>query len=169
MLKILRYLQKKEWGLALLAFVFIILSVWMEMTMPEYMAEITRLVQTPGSKMSEILTAGGKMLLFALGSLAATAATSVCAAKMSTSLGASLRGKMFHKVQSFSMEEIGRFSTASLLTRTTNDVVQVQMLIVMGACRCFCGRPLPPYGQFSKSWARAGNGRSPRPWLLQCF
>ncbi|MGM9662762.1 MAG: ABC transporter ATP-binding protein [Oscillospiraceae bacterium] len=130
--KILKYLRKQDWALAALALVFIFVSVWMEMTMPEYMSEITMLVQTPGSEMSEILTAGGKMLLYALGSLAATAATSVCAAKLATGLGATLRGRLFHKVQSFSMEEIGRFSTASLLTRTTNDVVQVQMLIVMG-------------------------------------
>ena len=112
--------------------VFIVLQVWLDLTMPDYMADITRLVQTEGSTMSEILTAGGKMLACALGSLAAAVATAVCAAKIATGFAATLRGKLFHKVQSFSMEEIGHFSTASLITRSTNDVTQIQMLIVMG-------------------------------------
>ncbi len=132
MIKIFKNFKKKEWGLLALAIVFIVISVWMEMTMPEYMSEITVLVQTPGSEMSEIIIAGLKMLLFALGSLVATVATSVCAAKLASGLSATLRGRMFHKVQDFSMEEIGRFSTASLITRSTNDVNQVQMVIIMG-------------------------------------
>lgn len=132
MLKLFRNLRGKEWTLAGIAVIFIVLQVWMDLTMPDYMAEITRLVQTPGSEMSEILAAGGKMLLFALGSLAASVATAVCAARIATQFGAVLRGRMFRKVQSFSMEEIGRFSTASLITRSTNDITQVQMLIVMG-------------------------------------
>lgn len=132
MLKILKNFKKQEWSLIILSVVFIFTSVWAELTMPEYMSEITVLVQTAGSEMSDILIAGGKMLMYALISLIATVATSICASKLATSLGATLRGRLFHKVQSFSMEEIGRFSTASLITRTTNDVVQVQMLIVMG-------------------------------------
>lgn len=132
MLKILKNLRKQDWGLIVLSIALIVLSVWAELTMPEYMSEITMLIQTPGSEMSEILTAGGKMLFYALISLLATVATSICSAKLATGLGAVLRGKLFHKVQSFSMEEIGHFSTASLITRTTNDVIQVQMLIVMG-------------------------------------
>jgi len=130
--KILKNLNKKEWALVLLALAFIFLSVWAELTMPEYMSEITKLVQTQGSAMSEILTAGVKMLAYALISLVATVLTSVCASSISTGLGAELRSKLFNKVQSFSMEEIGHFSTASLITRTTNDVMQVQMLIVLG-------------------------------------
>ena len=106
MVKIFKNFKKKEWGLLLLAIIFIVISDRMEMTMPEYMSEITVLVQTPGSEMSEILTAGIKMLLYALGSLVATVATSVCAAGLATGLGATLRGRMFHKVQDFSMEEI---------------------------------------------------------------
>ena len=132
MLKLLKKFSVKEWGLAFMSVGFIVLSVWAELTMPDYMSEITVLVQTPGSKMSEILIAGGKMLLYALISLAATVCTSVCASRLATGLGATLRGELFRKVQSFSMEEIGRFSTASLITRSTNDVMQVQMLIVMG-------------------------------------
>ena len=138
MLKLLKKFSVKEWGLAFMSVGFIVLSVWAELTMPDYMSEITVLVQTPGSKMSEMLIAGGKMLLYALISLAATVCTSVCASRLATGLGATLRGELFRKVQSFSMEEIGRFSTASLITRSTNDVMQVQMLIVMG---------LPCYGK----------------------
>lgn len=138
MLKLLKKFSVKEWGLAFMSVGFIVLSVWAELTMPDYMSKITVLVQTPGSKMSEILIAGGKMLLYALISLAATVCTSVCASRLATGLGATLRGELFRKVQSFSMEEIGRFSTASLITRSTNDVMQVQMLIVMG---------LPCYGK----------------------
>jgi ATP-binding cassette subfamily B protein len=132
MIKILKNYDKKDWALACLALVFIVTSVWLELTMPEYMSEITRLIQTPGSEMSDILIAGGKMLAFAFGSFIATVLISFCAAKLAVTLGERLRGKLFHKVQSFSMEEIGHFSTASLITRTTNDVMQVQMLIVMG-------------------------------------
>lgn len=132
MLKLIKKFSMKEWALAFLAVGFIVLSVWAELTMPEYMSEITVLVQTSGSKMSEVLIAGGKMLLYALLSFAATVGTSVCASRLATGLGATIRGELFRKVQSFSMEEIGRFSTASLITRSTNDVMQVQMLIVMG-------------------------------------
>jgi ATP-binding cassette subfamily B protein len=132
MLKILKNFTKKDLALAVLAVAFIVISVWMELTIPEYMSEITLLVQTPGSSMSDIFAAGGKMLLYAFGSFLATIIISVCAAKLAMELGTTLRSRLFHKVQSFSMEEIGRFSTASLITRTTNDVVQVQMLIVMG-------------------------------------
>ena len=132
MIKILKNFNKVEWGLLVLAIVFIVVSVWAEMTMPGYMSDITVLVQTPGSEMAEILTAGAKMLLYALISLAATVATSLCAARLAAGLGATLRGLMFHKVEDFSMEEIGHFSTASLITRSTNDITQVQMLIIMG-------------------------------------
>ena len=132
MIKLLKNFTKKEWALVFVATAFIVVSVWMDLTMPEYMSEITKLVQTPGSEMSDILIAGGKMLMYALGSLMATVITSICASRLATGLGATIRGKLFHKVQSFSMEEIGRFSTASLITRSTNDVTQIQMLIIMG-------------------------------------
>lgn len=132
MLKIFKNFTRREWLLALAALVFIVLQVWLDLTMPDYMSEITVLVQTEGSTMAEIITAGGKMLACALGSLAASAVTAICAAKIAANFSANLRGKLFDKVQSFSMEEIGRFSTASLITRSTNDITQVQMLIVMG-------------------------------------
>ena len=132
MLKLFKNVKKKEWMLACLAILFIVLQVWLELTMPDYMSEITMLIQTPGSEMSDILTEGVKMLLCALGSLVASVVTAICASKIAANFSATLRGKLFNKVQSFSMEEIGHFSTASLITRSTNDITQVQMLIVMG-------------------------------------
>lgn len=132
MLKLLRKFTPKEWALSAVAFVLILIQVWLTLTMPDYMSEITMLVQTEGSAMSDILAAGGMMLLCALGTLLASVATAVCAARISSNFSANLRDDLFDKVQSFSMEEIGRFSTASLITRSTNDVMQVQMLIVMG-------------------------------------
>lgn len=132
MVKLLKKLTWKDFILAAVAFVFIIVQVWLSLTMPDYMSEITKLVQTKGSKMNDILIAGGKMIACALGSLLAAVCTSICASKISSNFSANLRGQVFHKVQSFSMEEIGNFSTASLITRSTNDITQVQMLIVMG-------------------------------------
>ena len=132
MLKLFKNFRRQECFLVLLALVFIVTQVWLDLTMPEYMAEITRLVQTSGSSMPEIISAGGMMLLCALGSLVAAMLTAVCSSRIAANFSSTLRGKLFAKVESFSMEEIGRFSTASLITRSTNDITQVQMLIVMG-------------------------------------
>ncbi len=132
MLKLFRKLSRGEWLLAVCSMVFIVLQVWLELTMPDYMREITTLIQTPGSGMEDILKSGGMMLLCALGSLVCSILTAICAARIASGFGASLRSRLFRKVQSFSIGEISRFSTASLITRSTNDVTQVQMLIVMG-------------------------------------
>ena len=132
MLKLLKTLRKQDWCLMLSSIVFIVLQVWLDLRMPDYMSDITRLVQTEGSAMSSVLSAGGMMLLCALGSLLCSALVAVLAGRIATNFGAGLRARLFDKVQSFSMEEIGRFSTASLITRSTNDVTQVQMVIVMG-------------------------------------
>lgn len=132
MTKILKYFTKKEWLLSACALLFVVMQVWLELTMPDYMSQITMLVQTPDSEMSEILYNGGIMLLCALGSLAASVLTAICTARIGSNFAAILRSQMFNKVQSFSMEEISRFSTASLITRSTNDTTQVLMLIVMG-------------------------------------
>ncbi|MBR4308114.1 MAG: ABC transporter ATP-binding protein [Oscillospiraceae bacterium] len=132
MLKILRNLGKREWGLAAVSVGFIVLQVWLELTMPDYMQKITMLVQTPGSQMSRILREGGMMLLCALGSLVASVAVAVIVARIATNFGSGLRARLFSRVQDFSPAEMGRFSTASLITRSTNDITQVQILIVMG-------------------------------------
>jgi len=132
MLKIFRYLKAGEWLAAAVSIVFIVSQVWLELKLPAYMSEITRLVQTPGSAMSEIWISGGYMLLCALGSVATAVIVGYYAARIGASFSQRLRSLLFNKVESFSMEEINRFSTSSLITRSTNDITQVQMLIVMG-------------------------------------
>ena len=132
MLRLFSKLRKRDWCCLGTAIVFIVAQVWLDLKMPDYMSEITKLVQTPGSEMSDVMTAGGKMLICALGSLIAAVIVAVMASRIATDFGADIRKLMFSKVQSFSMEEIGKFSTASLITRSTNDIQQVQMLIVMG-------------------------------------
>lgn len=132
MLKLFKNLTKKEWLFAGLCLVFIVAQVWLDLKLPDYMREITMLVQTEGSSMSDILSSGGMMLLCALGSLAASIAVAILAARIASNFGARLRGLLFDKVQSFSLQEIGGFSTASLITRSTNDITQVQTLVVMG-------------------------------------
>ena len=132
MFKLLRSLGRREWGLVGLSVGFIVLQVWLELTMPDYMTEITLLIQTPGTEMSQILAQGGMMLLCALGSLLASVAVSVIVAGVATSFGSRLRARLFSRVQEFSLGEMGRFSTPSLITRSTNDITQVQILIVMG-------------------------------------
>ena len=132
MLRIFKNFRKQEVVLALFSVVFVVAQVWLELKLPDYMREITSLITTQDSAMHDILIAGGKMFLCAFGSLLVTVLVAVCASRIASNFSAIVRGKLFDKVQSFSMEEIGRFSTASLITRSTNDVTQVQMLIVMG-------------------------------------
>lgn len=131
MLKLLRYLKRKEWLFFLLSLVFIAAQVWLDLKLPDYMSEITKLVETEGSAMNDIWTAGGMMLLCSLGSLASSVAVCFLASNIAAGFSKRLRSAMYYKVQSFSKNEIGRFSTPSLITRSTNDVMQVQMLIVM--------------------------------------
>lgn len=132
MIKLLKNLPKRNWFMMLFAIGFVVLQVWLDLTIPDYMADITALVQTDGSKMTDIMAAGGKMLLCAFGSLAATVVVAIISSRIASDFSAVLRAKLFNKVQGFSMEEIGRFSTASLITRSTNDVTQVQMFVTMG-------------------------------------
>lgn len=132
MKKILNYLNSKEKGMVLIGILFVVVQVWLELKMPEYMSGITLLVETPGSEINEILQNGGYMLLCALGSMAASIVTGYFAAKVAASLAQKLRSRMFRKVMGFYNEELGYFSTASLITRSTNDITQVQMLVAMG-------------------------------------
>ena len=132
MLKLFKRFQRKEAVMILVCLIFIIGQVWLDLTMPDYMSEITTLVQTEGSAMSEIWLAGGNMLLCALGSLVLSIMTGFLAAQVAASFSKRLRAGIFQQVEGFSMEEINRFSTASLITRTTNDVTQIQMLVAMG-------------------------------------
>jgi ATP-binding cassette subfamily B protein len=114
------------------AFVFIVGQVWLDLKAPEFMAEITRLVQSPGSKMSAIWTQGLYMLMTAFGSLAAAVITGFVMSKIAASFSQRLRSKMYDKVDAFSSAEINKFSTSSLITRTTNDVMQVSGFMAMG-------------------------------------
>ncbi len=132
MLRILKHLRWKEWLLVAACVVLIVGQVQLDLALPDYMSEITRLVQTEGSQMSDILLAGGKMLLCALGSMLLTVCTTFFTAQIASRFSARLRGEMHRKVVGFSNEEINRFSTASLITRTTNDISQLQMFFSFG-------------------------------------
>lgn len=132
MLKILKHLNVKEWVFVGISVIFTVASVWLDLRMPEYMSAITRLVQTEGSKINDIWINGGYMLLCALGSLTAAVAVGFFASQVAASLARRLRSLLFDKVDSFSMGEINTFSTASLITRSTNDTAQVQMVFTMG-------------------------------------
>ena len=132
MIKIFKNFTKKDWSLIIICLAFIILQVWLDLKLPDYMSKITMLVQTTGSTMDEIIESGVKMLGCALGSLASSVVVAIFAARVATNFAANLRERLFDKVQAFSMEEIGSFSTASLITRSTNDISQIQTLVVMG-------------------------------------
>lgn len=131
MFKLLRFLKKTEWLFFLCSLVFIVSQVWLELKIPDYMSEITTLVNTPGSEMASIWSVGGMMLLCSLGSLVSSVAVCFFASRIAAGFSRRLRRELFEKVESFSSEEISRFSTASLITRSTNDVMQVQALVVM--------------------------------------
>jgi ATP-binding cassette subfamily B protein len=132
MLKIFKYLTAKEWRQALFSLIFIVAQVWLDLKLPDYMAQITRLTQTEGSEMRDIWLNGGYMLLCAIGSLASAIIVGFFAARIAATFSQRLRSKLFNKIDSFSMEEINRFSTSSLITRSTNDITQIQLLITMG-------------------------------------
>ena len=132
MIKLLRNLKKKDLVLILISIVLIVSQVWLELKMPDYMSTITRLVQTEGSKINDILKNGGYMLLCALGSLVSAIIVGYITANVSASFSLNARKKLFMKVESLSLHEIKQFSTSSLITRTTNDITQIEMLIAMG-------------------------------------
>ena len=132
MIKILKNLTAKEWWLTAICLGLIFLQVWLDLTLPEFMGKITEIIQTPGSEIREILLAGGRMLLITLASVAVSIILSGLAVRIATELSARLRTNLFLKVQSFTMQEINNFSIPSLITRTTNDITQVQMLVVIG-------------------------------------
>ena len=132
MLKLLKKFKKKEWFLSFIALLLIIVEVWLELKMPDYMSEITKLVQTEGSKMADIITNGSWMIGCALGSLIAAIIVGYIVANVASSFSMNLRKDLFNKVESLSMNEIKQFKTNSLITRTTNDITQIEMVISMG-------------------------------------
>ena len=132
MIKLLKNLRKREIIYALICITLVASHVWLELRIPDYMSGITRLVQTEGSKMSEILEQGGMMILCAFISLVCNIVTGFFSARVASGFSATLRKKIFEKVENMGIAEVKRFSTSSLITRTTNDVMQVEMLIGMG-------------------------------------
>ena len=132
MIKLLKNLSKKDWILALIGFVLIFGQVWLELKMPDYMSEITVLVQTEGSQMKEILENGAYMLGCALGSMLLAVITGYLVSTVSSNFSMTVRKKLFDKVEDLAMQEVKNFSTSSLITRTTNDITQIQMFVVMG-------------------------------------
>lgn len=132
MLKLLKNLTKKDIILSFFAILLIIVQVWLELKMPDYMSEITKLVETSGSKMEDILINGGYMLSCAFGSLVSAIFVGYLVSTIAADLSKNVRKKLFDKVQNLAINEIKSFSTSSLITRSTNDITQIQMLVAMG-------------------------------------
>ena len=132
MFKLLKNFNKKDWATVLIILGLVIFQVWLDLKMPDYMSAITRLVQTEGSKMGDILENGGYMLLCAFGSLATAIFTGFLVSNISSNFSMKVREKLFKKIGNLSTNEIKTFSTSSLITRTTNDVTQIEMVITMG-------------------------------------
>ena len=132
MFKLLKSFRKKEWLITIVSVCLIVMQVWLELKMPDYMSKVTILVQTEGSKMSDILKNGGYMLLCAFGSLVGAVIVGYLIALLSAGFSKELRGKLFRKVEEMSMSEVKEFSTNSLITRTTNDITQVEMFVGFG-------------------------------------
>ncbi|MCL1905357.1 MAG: ABC transporter ATP-binding protein/permease [Methanomassiliicoccaceae archaeon] len=131
MFKTLGYLRPREWAMVCVSIIFIIVQVWLDLKLPEYMGEITKIITREGTS-EEIWYNGKYMIICALGSLGAAITVGFFASKIGASLSQRLRSMQFNKVDSFSMTEINKFSTASLITRSTNDVTQVQLVVTLG-------------------------------------
>ena len=132
MIAIMRHFTKRDWFATAGAVLLIALSVYLELLMPDYMKDITELLVIPGSEIPEILWAGAKMLSCALPSLIVSVLVTVISGFLAADYSYNVRAKLYDAVESFSMAEINRFSTASLITRSTNDITQVQTIIVFG-------------------------------------
>ena len=132
MLKLLRFLEKKDYLLVVLLIGFIVCQVWLDLTLPDYTKELTQAISTETATMDIVWKNGGMMLLCAVGSMACAMASVFCCSKIAADFSKNIRTNLFDKVMSFSNQEMNSFSTPSLITRTTNDVVQIQMFIAMG-------------------------------------
>lgn len=132
MLKLFKNFKIKEYFAMLLCVVFVVLEVWLDLKIPDYMSKITMLVQTPGSAMKDILINGGKMLLCAGGSLLGAIVVGYFAAYISASFSKITREKLFKKVEDFSLDEMKKFKASSLITRTTNDITNVEIFLAIG-------------------------------------
>ncbi|OON97440.1 MAG: multidrug ABC transporter ATP-binding protein [Epulopiscium sp. Nele67-Bin005] len=149
MLKIFRFLERRELQFMLLSFVVIIAQVWLDLRLPDYMSEITELVQMPNSPIDEIISAGMAMMACAFGSLFLTFIAGYSSAQIATKLSMKIRGEVYRKTLSFSMAEMNDFSTASLITRSTNDITQIQTFVVLGLT-AFLRAPLMAFWAITK-------------------
>ena len=132
MIKLLKYLGKKQWLFVVICFALIFGQVWLELKMPDYMSEITVLVQTEGSQMKDIVKNGAYMLACSIASLIDSVIAGYIIANISATFSKRIRKTLFDKVENLAMNEVKNFSTSSLITRTTNDITQIQMLVAMG-------------------------------------
>ena len=132
MIKLFKNFNKKDYLLVLLCVILIAFQVWLDLKLPDYMSNITSIIQTENDKMSLVLKQGSYMLLCAFGSLTASIIVGYITSFLSATFSKNTRKLLFEKVQSFTMEEIKKFSTGSLITRTTNDITHIQMFISMG-------------------------------------
>ena len=132
MFKLFKHFDKKDISFILICAVGVVIQVWLELKMPDYMSTITRLVQTEGSEMHDILQNGAYMLACAAGSLSTAILTGYFASRVAATLSLKVRKLLFSKVESLSLHEVKAFSTSSLITRTTNDITQIQMFVGMG-------------------------------------
>jgi len=154
MINIFRRLTAKEWGMIALSTVFICLAVWMDLKTPEYLSDITTLLAKEGTKVSDIMEPGSKMLLFSFGSFLMAVLVGFLASRVAASFTTRLRGEIFHQVMDYSDAEIKKFSVPSLLTRTTNDLTQLQIMIVMGMQVVTRG-PIMAIWALTKIWGKS--------------
>ena len=132
MIKLFKNLKLKDIIFILISFALIVFQVYLDLKMPDYMSEITKLVQTENAEMSDILLNGFYMLSCAFGSLVSAIVTGYLISNAAASFSYNVRKKLFNKVEDLAIDEVKRFSTSSLITRTTNDITQIQMFIAMG-------------------------------------
>ena len=132
MIKLFKHFHKEEWFLIIVSIIFIISQAWLDLHIPEYMSNITYLITNETTELGPILEMGGKMILCAIGSLVTAMTVGYFAAKIAAKFAKRLRREIFCKVESFSMEEMGKFSTSSLITRSTNDITQIQRFVAIG-------------------------------------
>ena len=154
MINMFRRLTAKEWGMIALSTVFICLAVWMDLKTPEYLSDITTLLAKEGTKVSDIMEPGSKMLLFSFGSFLMAVFVGFLASRVAASFTTRLRGEIFHQVMDYSDAEIKKFSVPSLLTRTTNDLTQLQIMIVMGMQVVTRG-PIMAIWALTKIWGKS--------------
>ncbi len=153
MFKAIKRMRRQEVVLLIFSILLVLAQVWTEMKIPDYMSSITMLVQTEGSEMSAIWKAGGVMMLLALLSTVIGLSSGYISAMLGGLYSKHLRSDIFDKVQSFSLNEIDRFSTASLITRSTNDITQLQMFIA-GGLRMIVRTPISVVVALVKIWGK---------------